>query len=116
MDQMWERIKRGLKDGAALSMEKIEEYTKIGKFKLEEFAAKRKIERNLVDMGERAFEMIADGNGSKIAGDTVVTRAVENVKALRDELIELDKKIKAAAKEEKPEAPDRARDEEVTGI
>ena len=48
IDNMWEKIKKGLKDGAALSMEKIEEYTKLGKLKIEEFSAKRKIERNLI--------------------------------------------------------------------
>jgi len=44
---------KGLKDGATLSMEKIEEYTKIGKLKIEEMAAKRKIARNFIDIGER---------------------------------------------------------------
>ena len=39
-DNVWEKIKKNFKDGAALSIEKIEEYSKIGKLKIEEFAAK----------------------------------------------------------------------------
>jgi hypothetical protein len=46
MDTMWERIKKGLKEGATYSMEKIEEYSKIGKLKVEEIAAKRRITRD----------------------------------------------------------------------
>ncbi|NLG16242.1 MAG: hypothetical protein GX556_02795 [Fibrobacter sp.] len=94
MDNMWEKIKKGLKDGAALSMEKIEEYTKLGKLKVEEMAAKRKIERNFMDLGERAFDLIEEGKGSEVAQDLTVRKSVENVSALRDELKELELKMR----------------------
>jgi len=115
MDQVWDKIKKGLKDGAAMSMEKIEEYTKIGKLKIEEMAAKRKIERNFVDMGERAFEMIVDGKGSDIPNDLTVQKAIDNVKELREELIVIDEKIKAASEEAKASQPQQE-DEEITGV
>ncbi|MBD3391787.1 MAG: hypothetical protein GF418_06985 [Chitinivibrionales bacterium] len=117
MDQVWERIKRSLKDGAALSMEKIEEYTKVGKLKIEEMAAKRKIERNFVDMGERAFELIVDGKGGEIENDLTVKRALENIKGLREELVAIDERIRAASEEAKANKAEAATgDEEVTGV
>ena len=61
MDSAWEKIKKSVREGAAVSMEKIEEYSKIGKLKVEEFATKKKIERNFVDIGERAFDLTTDG-------------------------------------------------------
>jgi hypothetical protein len=118
MDTMWEKIKKGLKDGATLSMEKIEEYTKIGKLKVEEMAAKRKITRNFIDIGERTFDLIEENKGSQAETDLAIKTAMENIKALRQELLEIDQKIRdiqaAAAKKAKPAAEDD--DDEITGI
>ncbi len=114
MDNMWEKIKKGLKDGAALSMEKIEEYTKLGKLKVEEMAAKRKIERNFMDLGERAFDLIEEGKGSDVAQDLTVRKSVENVSALRDELKEIELKmqeITEASKQDKTEE-----DSDLSGV
>lgn len=97
MDNMWEKIKKGLKDGAALSMEKIEEYTKIGKFKVEELAAKRKVERNFIDIGERVFDLMQEKKGEGIVDDLAIKKAVENVAALREEIHELNEKMKEVA-------------------
>ncbi len=119
MDQVWEKIKKGLKDGAALSMEKIEEYTKIGKLKIEEMAAKRKIERNFVDIGERSFELIIDGKGGEVGDDLTVKKAIDNIKSLRQELVSIDERIKAASEEAKaarPASDDKVDDDEVTGV
>ncbi len=114
IDNMWERIKKGLKEGAALSMEKIEEYTKIGKLKIEEFSAKRKIERNFVDIGERAFELISDKKGNDIEKDILVCNAIENIKGLREELVDIDKRIQEVSEESKKK--EEGEEEETTGI
>jgi hypothetical protein len=117
IDRVWERIKKGLRDGAAMSMDKIEEYTKIGKLKIEEMAAKKKIERNQIDAGERVFELIDSGKGKDIEGDLTVKKAVDNIRNLQAELIEIDKKIKAASQEAKAKrSNDGDDDDEVTGI
>lgn len=113
-DNVVEKIKKGFKDGAALSIEKIEEYTKIGKLKIEEFSAKRKIERNYVDIGERVFELISDEKGNEIEKDIIVSNAIENVNNLKDELVEIEKNIQEAAEESKEKKSDE--DEEITGI
>ncbi len=115
MDNVWEKIKKGLKDGAALSMEKIEEYTKVGKLKVEEFAAKRKIERNFVDIGERVFELITDSKAGEVEQDILVSNAIDNIKSLREELVELDRKINEVSEEARNEDV-RGEDEEITGI
>ena len=94
MDTMWEKLKKGLKDGAAYSMEKIEEYSKIGKLKVEEIAAKRKITRNFIDIGERTFDLIETGKGSKVDGDLAIKTSMENIKSLREEIEAIDRKIR----------------------
>jgi hypothetical protein len=115
MDNAWERIKKGLKEGAALSMEKIEEYTKIGKLKIEEFSAKRKIERNLVDIGERVYDLIADGKAGEVEKDVAVTRAIGNIKGLKNELLEIEAKIKSVQQESQNKSA-KPEDEDITGI
>jgi hypothetical protein len=117
MDNMWEKIKKSLKDGAALSMEKIEEYTKLGKLKVEEMAAKRKIERNFIDIGERVYDLLEEGKGETINDDLTVKKASENVTALREELTELEQKMREVsenAKRGREENEDE--DDEVNGI
>jgi hypothetical protein len=106
---MWEKVKKGLKDGATLSMEKIEEYTKIGKLKIEEMADKRKIARNFIDIGERTFDLIESDKGAGIENDLAIKTSIENIKALRQEIVEIDKKIKeiqAAARKTKGASAD----------
>ena len=98
-DNVWEKIKKNFKDGAALSIEKIEEYSKIGKLKIEEFAAKKKVERNCVDIGERVFDLVETGKTADVINDLMIKKAIENIRALNDELATIDKKVKSASDE-----------------
>jgi uncharacterized protein YoaH (UPF0181 family) len=117
MDFDWERIKKSLKDGATMSMEKIEEYTKIGKLKIEEMAAKRKIERNFSDIGERVYDLIKEGNGRGVAEDLAVKKNVENIDSLKTELVSIGEKIKEVAEEAKRgRRKSSNEEEEVAGV
>jgi hypothetical protein len=92
-DNAWEKIKKGVREGAALSIEKIEEYSKIGKLKVEAFATKKKIERNYVDIGERVFDLVESEKNSEVVNDTVVKKAIGNIESLKEELVSIEKKI-----------------------
>jgi len=111
MDNMWERIKRGLKEGAAISVEKIEEYTKIGKLKIDEMAAKRKIEHNYMDIGERFFDLCSDGKEGNASEDLIIKKAVETINSLNSEIVDINIKIKEvqeAARKEREERHENA--------
>ena len=113
MDRMWDKLKKSLKDGAVYSIEKIEEYSKIGKLTVEEIAAKRKITRNFNDIGERVFDLIEANKSGEIDTDLPIKTSMENIKALRQEIAEIERKIKDiqdASKKHEPEA------DEMTGI
>jgi hypothetical protein len=117
MDTMWEKIKKGLKDGATLSMEKIEEYTKIGKLKIDELAAKRKIERNKIDIGERTLDLVAEGKGRDIENDLAVKKAIDTIASLRQEIAIIGEKIQAIREEaRKAHSADPADDDELSGV
>ena len=98
-DNAWEKIKKSVREGAALSIEKIEEYSKVGKLKVEEFATKKKIERNFVDIGERVFELVESKKSSDIVNDSAVKKAVANIESLKEELLSIEKKIQAIFEE-----------------
>jgi hypothetical protein len=98
MDNVWEKIKKGLKEGAVMSAEKIEEYTKVGKLKIDELSAKRKIERNFLDIGERFYDLAQDAREADAGTDLVITKAIENVRALYAEIADINEKIKEVHK------------------
>jgi len=115
MDLRWEKIKKSLRQGAAMSIEKIEEYAKLGKLKIEEMAARRKIDRRFIDMGERLFDLLESRKGSEIAEDLAIQKAIEDIKSLKEELMTIAEKVQAVAEEGKRVQPSR-NDEELTGV
>ena len=116
MDTMWDKIKKNLRDGAALSMEKIEEYTKLGKLKVEEIAAKRKIERNFIDMGERVFDLMEEDKAATVADDLAVKKAAENITALREEIEDIEQKMKEVSENARKEQSSEEEDDDNSGI
>jgi hypothetical protein len=112
----WDKIKKQIKDGAALSMEKIEEYTKIGKLKIDEMAAKKKIHRNFAEIGERAFDLIGSSKGKDIEADLTVKKSIDNIKSLRQEIVTLQEKIAAIKEAAKKSHTADEDDDELTGI
>ncbi|MDR0331068.1 MAG: hypothetical protein LBH93_05120 [Chitinispirillales bacterium] len=108
MDNVWEKIKKSLRDGAVMSAEKIEEYTKVGKLKIDEMSAKRKIERNFLDIGERFYDLAQDAREADAGGDLVVTKAIENIRSLYAEIAEINEKIKEVHKAARKDVADDA--------
>ncbi len=115
-DHAWEKIKKSVREGAALSIEKIEEYSKIGKLKVEEFATKKKIERNYVDIGERVFELVHARKDGDLAGDTIVKKAVSNIESLKEELVSIEKKIQDVFEEAKKSKKKSEGVDDISGI
>jgi hypothetical protein len=115
-DNTWEKIKKSVREGAALSIEKIEEYSKIGKLKVEEFATKKKIERNYVDIGERVFELVESRKNTEIVNDPAIKKAIANIESLKEELISIQKKIQAIFEEAKKSKKKNEGVDDISGI
>ena len=112
MDVVWEKIKKSLKDGAVMSVEKIEEYTKIGKLKVDEMSAKRKIERNFLDIGERFYDLSQDGREGGASEDLAIKKALTNIAALYADIAEITEKIKEVHRAAKKTSGDEESDSE----
>lgn len=113
----WEKIKQSLRDGATLSMEKIDQYTKLGKLKLDELAANRKIDRNYMDIGERVVDLVESGKGNDLQQDLTIKKAMENIRSLRDELSDIAERAERIRQEGKTSKTRSAvNDEDISGV
>ncbi len=115
-DYAWEKIKKGVREGAAVSIEKIEEYSKIAKLKVEEFASKKKIERNFVDIGERIFELVETKKDAEAASDATIKKAIANIRSLKEELASIEKKIQAILEEAKKTKKKNDGIDDISGV
>jgi len=115
LDNAWTKIKKGVKDGATLSMEKIEEYSKIGKLKVEEFATKKKVERNYCNIGQALYGLVEAGQTQDIVNDAAVKKSIANIRILREELNSIEQQIKTIIEESKKNKPSADDVDDVTG-
>jgi len=116
LDNAWTKIKKGVRDGATLSMEKIEEYSKIGKLKVEEFATKKKVERNYCNIGQALYELVESEKTQDILNDGTVKKAIANIRILKEELNSIEQQIKTIIEESKKNKPSADDVDDVTGV
>ena len=100
-DTTWVKIKKTVQDGAILSMEKIEEYSKIGKLKVEEFTAKKKIERNYHDIGQTLYMLIKNDDAANVLENPTIKKAVATIRGLNEDLQKIKKTIKTIVENSK---------------
>ncbi len=93
MEEFWVKMKNGIKDGAAFSATKIEQYSKIGKLKIEQFGIRKKIEGLQNDLGVRLYDLIKDGKGSSAGEDIAVISFVEKIDSYEADIETITKQI-----------------------
>ena len=84
---MWESIKRGLQDGAAVVVGKAEELTQVGRARLDVAAAKARIGRLYGDLGAEVYAQVSAGGGGGV-GDS------EDVRALCQQIAEAEQALR----------------------
>ena len=65
-------------------------------------------------ISRKGFRSFEDGKGADIAQDLTIKKAVENIAALREELIEIAKKIKEVGESSKNSKTDE--EDDINGI
>jgi len=128
MDDFWTKMKSGIKDGAVFSANKIEQYSKIGKLKVDQFSLKKKIESVQNDIGVRVYDLVKDGKGATAGDDVAVKSFIEKIDAYEAEIKTMDLEIErirveAQEKQDAYEAEKQASaektapaDDEVLGV
>ncbi|MDZ7295529.1 MAG: hypothetical protein ONB14_08935 [candidate division KSB1 bacterium] len=110
MGSLWDDIRKSLKEGLEKVADYTDEYTKIGRLKVDVAAIKHSINRLFAELGGRVYELISQGGGAGIASDEKVSSLVERIKTLEEKLrkkeadIEHIKQIKEEERKKKQSA------------
>ena len=110
MEKLWERIRKSVAEGVTVAAEKTEEYTKLGKSKLEILNTKRRISKGCTELGGIIYDSIKAGNTEEILKSNIVEDLIENLKQLESELDSKEQNFedmkKKPEKEEKTDSKD----------
>ena len=105
MEKLWEKIRKSIAEGVSVAAEKTEEYTKLGKSKLEILSTKRKISKIFAELGGIIYDSIKAGNTEEILKSSIVEDLIDTLKQLESELDSKEQKFeemkKKPAEEEK---------------
>lgn len=82
MAKLWERISKSLIDGITVAAEKTEEFTKLGKAKLEILNSKRKISKSFTKLGGITYDAIKAKKTKEIMGSSEVEELINTLKEL----------------------------------
>ncbi len=90
----WEDFSAMFKKGVSVVAKKTDEYTKIGKIKVDIIAIKREIDKNHTQLGSKVYQLLVQENNTKIASNEEIKEVTDAIKALNEKLdqkkIELD--------------------------
>lgn len=103
MGSLWDDIRKSLKEGLETVADYTEEYTKVGRLKVDVAAIKHSINRLFGELGGRVYELITHGGGSNIASDDKVNALVGRIKALEEKLRTKEADIEKVKKEKAEE-------------
>jgi phenylalanyl-tRNA synthetase alpha subunit len=74
------------KKGISTVAKKTDEYTKIGKIKVDIIGIKRDIDKNFNELGGKTYQLIVEENNSKVAANDEVKTIIETIKDLNKKL------------------------------
>jgi len=86
MAKLWERISKSLFNGVTVAAEKTEEFTKLGKAKLEILNAKRKISKSFTELGGITYDAIKTEKTKEFLKTSEVEELVNTIKELEADL------------------------------
>jgi len=96
---LWEDIKKTVKEGFSTAAEKTEEYTKIGKLKVDILNIKRNIDKTYTDLGRDVYSLIKGAQKNDLAKNEKVAKHIKQIDELKAKLKAKEAEIDAVRKE-----------------
>ena len=84
----WDDLTSMFKRGVSVVAKKTDEYTKIGKIKVDIIGIKRDIEKQFNALGAKVYQLIVEENNSKIASNEDIKEILDKVSGLNKSLNE----------------------------
>lgn len=82
----WDSLLNTFKKGVSTVAKKTDEYTKIGKIKVDIIGLKRDLDKQRTELGSRVYQLIAEENSTKIAADAEVQELINKIKDLNERI------------------------------
>jgi hypothetical protein len=98
MPSMWEDLKKTVKEGLTTAAAKTEEYTKIGKAKLDMMNLNKSLNGALQDLGLEVYTQITEGVKVQPAQNPKVKGFVEKINQLKQSIKDKEAEIEAIKK------------------
>jgi len=86
METLWEKIRKSVVNGVTVAAEKTEEFTKLGKAKIDILNTKRKISAKFTELGSILYDAIKKGNTDEAVKSAEVVGLVNAIKELESVL------------------------------
>jgi len=108
----WEKVRESVQKGAEVAAEKVSQYSRIGKLKMDQLLLKRKIEKNFTNAGSRIYEFVKANKAEPISANLVEEFVVE-IDNAQEEIDKLDNEIAKIKEESKTGKPQFSNDEKA---
>ena len=96
---LWEDIKKTVKEGFSTAAEKTEEYTKIGKLKVDILNIKRNIDKTFTDLGRDVYSLSKGAKKSDVTKNEKVIKQINQIDELKAKLKAKEAEIDTIRKE-----------------
>jgi hypothetical protein len=100
MGSLWEDIKQTVKQGVSVAAEKTEEYTKIGKLKVEIMNAKRALDKTFAELGQEAYTALKGSKKADLNKNEKITELLSKIDGQKAALKEKEDEIEAVRQED----------------
>lgn len=110
----WEDLMNFFKKGVSTVAKKTDEYTKIGKIKVDIIGIKRDIDKKLNELGGKTYQLIAEDNNTKVASNEEIKTIIVNVRELNQKLEDKKNELEMVREEYARETGKRPEDIDVT--
>jgi|GEM_PF-1360618 len=108
----WDDLSRVFKRGVSVVAKKTDEYTKIGKIKVDIIGIKRDIDKQFTLLGGKVYQLIAEENNTKIASHEDVKEIIDKVKDLNHQLSQKKEELEKV----REEYGEQGADEDITDV
>jgi len=113
MNSLWEKVKKGVFAGAAITAETAGELSRVGKMKLDIAVVKRDINKTFTELGGLVYHLLVEEKAAKIADQEEVKRLVEQVKMSELDLQAKETELEAIRSQRKEKGEAEQAGEEV---
>jgi hypothetical protein len=98
MTSIWDDLKKSVKDGLSVAAAKTEEYTKIGKAKLDLMNLNKSLNAAYRELGVTAFNLTTEGAKGDFSRDHKVQELTGQIQKLQQEIRDKEKEIEEIRK------------------